>query len=133
MRFLLDTDICIYVLRDRPQSVLKRLQRTSPDAAGISVVTYLELTYGAWKSAHVEKNLANLQRLREVVQVVPIGEDSAEAYGGIRSSLERKGTSIGALDLLIAAHALSLGVTLVTNNVREFSRVDGLKIENWAA
>lgn len=133
MRFLLDTDICIYTLKNRPEPVLQRLKKTRAGDVAISVVTFLELTYGAWKSRHVQENLANLDRLRRTVAIEPLDAGAAEAYGRIRSTLERNGKPIGALDLLIAAQALSLGVTLVTNNVREFSRVEGLKIENWAA
>ncbi len=133
MRFLLDTDICIYILKNRPRSVLERLKKTPPGNVALSVVTYMELAYGAWKSDRVEQNLATLERLRQTISIEPLDENAADAYGRIRAGLERQGAQIGALDLLIAAQALSLGVTLVTNNVREFSRIDGLKIENWAA
>ena len=132
MRYLLDTIICIYVAKRKPASVMSRLSHMRPGEVGMSVITYLELTYGAWKSQQVEANLAKLEQLRAIIPVEPLDAGVAKRYGGLRIGLERKGTPIGAYDLLIAAHALSLGVTLVTNNVREFTRVDGLRVENWA-
>jgi len=98
----------------------------------MSVVTFLELTYGACKSQRVVENLARLEQLERVVPAQPLDAQVARDYGRIRADLEQKGALIGAYDLLIAAHALSLGLTLVTNNVREFRRVPGLKVENWA-
>ncbi len=98
----------------------------------MSIVTYLELVYGAYKSQAVEANLAQLERLRLLISVLPLEVDVALHYGRLRTELERKGSTIGAYDLLIAAHALSLGLTLVTNNVREFRRVGALRLENWA-
>ena len=103
-----------------------------PGDVGISVVTYFELTYGAWNSQHVERNLESLEELRRVIPVVSLSTDSASAYGRVRKQLERAGMTSGGYDLMIAAHALSLGVTLVTNSIREFSRVEGLTLENWA-
>jgi len=98
----------------------------------MSVVTYLELVYGAWRSEQVETNLARLEQLRHLIPVQSLGADVGRYYGRLRAELERKGVPIGAYDLMIAAHALSLGLTLVTNNVREFARVDGLRLDNWA-
>jgi tRNA(fMet)-specific endonuclease VapC len=95
-------------------------------------VTYLELVYGAWKSQHVERNLAKIEQLRLLIPVQSLDPDVARHYGRLRAELEKKGAPIGAYDLLIAAHALSLGLTLVTNNVREFGRVEGLHLDNWA-
>jgi tRNA(fMet)-specific endonuclease VapC len=97
----------------------------------MSVVTYLELVYGALKSQHPRENLAQIEHLRGLIPVLPLETDAAIRYGRLRAELERKGTLIGALDMLIASHALALGLTLVTNNVREFGRVPRLTVENW--
>ena len=98
----------------------------------MSIVTYLELVYGARKSQHVEASLARIERLRLLIPVQPLDIGVADHYGRLRTELERKGVPVGAYDLLIGAHALSLGLTLVTNNVREFARIEGLRMENWA-
>ena len=97
----------------------------------MSAITFAELINGARKSQRVEDNLRRLNALSELIEVLPFDKDAALTYGSVRSSLEKRGLIIGGNDLFIAAHALSLNVTLVTNNEREFSRVDGLKIENW--
>ena len=131
MRYLLDTNVCIYIARKQPASVLRRFERLRPGDVGISVVTWLELTYGAWKSAQREANLARLERFRQLVPVLPMDLAAAEHYGRIRATLEREGKPVGAYDLQIAAHAMSLRLTLVTNNVREFSRIPSLRMENW--
>jgi len=133
MRYLLDTNICIYIAKRKPPHALARLQQMRPGDVGMSVVTYFELIYGAWKSEATEANLAKIERLRGLIPVQPLGAEAARAYGQLRSQLEKKGAPIGAYDLLIATHALSLGLILVTNNIREFSRVASLRMENWAA
>ena len=97
----------------------------------MSVVTYLELIYGAYKSRNLEENLARVEQLANLIPVLPLDSSVGRHYGDLRTRLERAGTRIGAHDLLIAAHALSLGLIVVTNNVREFGRVRGLRIENW--
>jgi tRNA(fMet)-specific endonuclease VapC len=130
---MLDTDICIYVIKRKPVSVLKRLESLHPGQLALSVITFAELMNGAKKSQHVEKNVARLNALNELLEILPFNKQAAIAYGDIRSSLEKQGRVIGSNDLLIAAHALSLDFILVTNNQREFNRVDGLKIENWVA
>ena len=132
MQYLLDTNICIYIAKRKPEGVSKRLQEMRPGDVGMSVVTYLELVFGAWKSQQVESNLEKIEQLRRVIPVEPLDAGVGKHYGRIRAFLERKGLPIGAYDLLIAAHALTLGLTLVTNNVREFARIDGLALENWA-
>ena len=132
MRYLLDTNICIYIAKRKPSGVLARLQQLRLGDIGMSVVTYLELVYGAWRIEQVETNLARLEQLRHLIPVQSLGADVGRYYGRLRAELERKGVPIGAYDLMIAAHALSLGLTLVTNNVREFARVDGLRLDNWA-
>jgi len=132
VRYLLDTNICIYIAKRKPSGVLARLQQLRLGDIGMSVVTYLELVCGAWRSEQVETNLARLEQLRHLIPVQSLGADVGRYYGRLRAELERKGVPIGAYDLMIAAHALSLGLTLVTNNVREFARVDGLRLDNWA-
>jgi tRNA(fMet)-specific endonuclease VapC len=132
-RYLLDTNICIYIRQKRPEGVLRRFRKLRPGEAALSVITYGELLYGAMKS---EQRTAALERLRELVQLLPslpLPESAAEAYGGIRAGLESKGEMIGNNDLWIAAHARATGLILVTNNEREFRRVGGLKVQNWAA
>ena len=132
MRYLLDTNICIYIAKQQPAAVQARFRRLQPGDLGMSIVTYLELVYGAWKSQRAEANLAVIEQLRLSVPVLPLDVAVATDYGRLRAELERKGSPIGGHDLLIAAHALSLGLILVTNNVREFSRVARLRLENWA-
>lgn len=132
MKYLLDTNICIYIAKRRPESVLARLKQLRPGDIGMSVVTYMELIYGACKSQQQQANLDKIQQLREIIPVQPLNEASAEHYGRIRTELEKQGSPIGAYDLLIAAQAMSLGLTLVTNNVREFARIRGLRLNNWA-
>jgi len=129
--FMLDTDICIYIIKRKPGSVLKYFQRLQPGEISISAITFAELMNGAKKSHRVEDNIAILIELAELLEIKPFDQKAAIAYGDVRSSLEKKGNIIGSYDLLIAAHALSLDCILVTNNEKEFSRVDGLKIENW--
>ncbi len=133
MRYLLDTNICIYIANRKPGLALERLRELQPGDVGMSVVTYCELAYGASKSRQRQANLTRIERLRALIPVQPFTAAAAKAYGELRVGLERRGTPIGAYDMLIAAHAISLGLTLVTNNEREFSRVRGLTIENWAA
>jgi tRNA(fMet)-specific endonuclease VapC len=132
-RYLLDTNICIYIRQKNPEQVLRRFRRLHPGEAVLSVITYGELLYGAAKSAH---RAMALERLRELVRLLPamaLPETAAENYGTVRAELESKGALIGNHDLWIAAHALAAGLVLVTNNEREFRRVRGLKIQNWAA
>jgi tRNA(fMet)-specific endonuclease VapC len=131
-RYLLDTNICIYIRQKRPQEVLQRFRKLRPGEAALSVITCGELLYGAAKSAH---RTAALERLRELFHLLPalaLPETAAETYGAIRADLESKGEMIGNNDLWIAAHAVAASLTLVTNNEREFRRVRGLKVQNWA-
>lgn len=132
MRYLLDTNICIYIRRKRPPEILARFKNLQPGDLGISVITYGELSYGAAKSAEPERAQAGLQRLIEIVPVLPLPEDAGRAYGAIRAALGARGSPIGPNDLWIAAHALASRLILVTNNEREFKRVKGLTLENWA-
>lgn len=133
MRYLLDTNTLIYTLNARPghQRVLERFDREDPRDLFTSAVTLAELRYGAAKSQRREANHASIDRLARALNVAPFEEEAAAAYGPLRAELERAGTPIGPLDTLIAAHALSLGMTLITANAREFRRVRGLRTENW--
>ncbi len=132
MDYMLDTNMCIYLIKKRPAQVIERMRRMGPGDVGISAITVSELQYGAAKSEHPEKNREALGKFLTAFELVPFVIEAAVDYGEIRAKLERDGRPIGAMDLLIAAHARSLGVILVTNNVREFERVPGLCLENWA-
>jgi tRNA(fMet)-specific endonuclease VapC len=133
MRYMLDTDTLIYALNARPkhQAILERLDREEPEDLFVSAITLAELRYGAAKSRRREANAEKLRRVAEALNVSAFDEAAAAAYGGLRAELEGAGTPIGPLDTLIAAHALSLGMTLVTANTREFARVRALRVENW--
>jgi tRNA(fMet)-specific endonuclease VapC len=132
-RFLLDTNICIYIRQRRPPEVLTRFERLEPGDAVLSVITYGELLYGAAKSRQKELALARLAELTALLPALPLPEEAATEYGSIRAALEAKGDTIGGNDLWIAAHAKAAGLIVVTNNEREFKRVQGLKVQNWAA
>jgi tRNA(fMet)-specific endonuclease VapC len=131
-RYLFDTNICIYIRRRRPTEILKRFQALQSGDAVISVITYGELRYGAEKSQERERALALLDDLITLIPTQPLPAAAGEAYGAIRLDLERSGMMMGNNDLWIAAHARSAGLTLVTNNAREFRRVPSLALENWA-
>ena len=131
MKYLLDTNICIYLIRKKPQPVIQKFGDHSVGDIGVSSITAAELQYGVQKSRSQAQNQRALLHFLAPLIIVSFDVEAAVAYGGIRAALESKGTPIGALDTLIAAHALSLEAILVTNNVREFARVPGLVIENW--
>ncbi|WP_026872166.1 type II toxin-antitoxin system tRNA(fMet)-specific endonuclease VapC [Inquilinus limosus] len=130
-RYLLDTNICIYIRRRRPQEVLTRFEKLKPGEATLSVITYGELLYGVEKSPSRAKAMQVLRELVAYLPVLPLPADVGEAYGAIRADLEVRGEVIGNNDLWIAAHAKAAKLTLVTNNEREFRRIGGLKIQNW--
>lgn len=132
MRYMLDTNICIYAIKHKPEKVFLKLQKVEPEDVCISSITYAELVHGVEKSKAVERNRLALSLLLSIIEILDFDVDAADAYGKVRADLEKKGTPIGPLDMMIAGHALSLGYKVVTNNVKEFSRVKGLKIENWA-
>lgn len=132
MRYMLDTNICIYAIKHKPEKVFQELQKHDPSEVCISSVTYAELIHGVEKSAAVEKNRLALSILLANIEILDFNVSAANNYGKIRADLEKKGSPIGTLDMMIAGHAQSLGYTVVTNNVREFARVKNLKIENWA-
>jgi tRNA(fMet)-specific endonuclease VapC len=131
IRYLLDTNICIYIAKHNPPAVRARFEHVSADALAMSVITLGELQYGAEKSQARKKALAALRQLQSVIQVAPLTDAAGQHYGRVRSVLERKGQPIGNNDLWIAAHALAEDWVLVTNNEREFRRIEGLAIENW--
>ena len=131
MRYMLDTDICIYIANKKPKSVQQKLSALSSEDACLSAITFAELRYGAEKSRQRDQNLKILEHLRLLISVRSFDEAASEEYGFIRAHLERKGQLIGGNDLFIAAHAKSLGLILVTNNVREFKCVPGLTVEIW--
>ena len=132
MRYMLDTNICIYVIKHKPEKVFRKLQTIHPEDVCISSVTYAELVHGVEKSIAVEKNRLALSILLANMEILDFDVDAADCYGKIRAGLEKNGTPIGPLDMMIAGHAQSLGYTVITNNMKEFSRVAALKIENWA-
>jgi tRNA(fMet)-specific endonuclease VapC len=131
MRYLLDTNICIFLIKKKPEAVIARLEESISSGIGISSITLSELEYGIQKSTHIEKNALNLLRFLAPFDIVPFDEYAAREYGKIRAYLEKRGEPIGGMDMLIGAHAKSLATILVTNNVREFSRIDGIRVEDW--
>ncbi|OGU13099.1 MAG: twitching motility protein PilT [Geobacteraceae bacterium GWC2_53_11] len=133
MKLMLDTNICIYIIKQQPAAVLKRFLEYRIGDIGISSITLSELRYGVAKSTHQEKNTKALDEFITPLEVVSFDEEAAHVYGDIRATLEKAGTPIGSMDMLIAAHAVSLGIPLVTNNAREFIRIPALNIIDWLA
>ena len=131
MRYMLDTNICIYLIKQQPREVIDKFQEIAPGEVAISSVTVAEMMYGVAKSQHQGKNESALISFLAPLEIVDFGFKAAQHYGIIRADLEKMGTTIGAYDLMIAAHALSLGLVLVTNNEREFQRIPDLVVENW--
>lgn len=131
MNYLLDTDTCIFILRERPPEVRQRLENVGFAVVGLSAISAYELRYGAEKHPHPIKAREKLRRFQLPFQVLPWDEMAAIEAARIRTQLEKQGEMIGPYDVQIAAHARCLGLTLVTGNVGEFRRVQGLKIENW--
>jgi tRNA(fMet)-specific endonuclease VapC len=129
---MLDTNTCIYIIKEKPAHVLERFQKVPISDIGISSITLSELVYGAVKSSKPEQNHLALAQFVAPLEILAYDHSASQYYGSIRNHLEKRGTPIGALDMLIAAHALSAGCVLVTNNEKEFRRVPDLKIENWA-
>jgi len=131
MKCMLDTDSCIYIIRQKAHAIRERFEACAVGDIGISAITLSELEYGAEKTSQPKRNREALGQFIEALDIAPFDRQAAFQYGQIRVHLENKGQRIGGMDLLIAAHARSLGVTLVTNNEREFKRVPGLRVENW--
>ncbi len=128
---MLDTNICIYIIKKQPASVLERFEQLPFGSVSMSLVTYGELEYGALRSNNSNKALNTLEEIKNYIPVLPIEINVAKHYADIRADLAKKGTPIGNNDLWIAAHARALGHTIVSNNIKEFERVENLKLENW--
>ena len=131
MKYMLDTNICIFIIKNKPETVIRKFMEYDAGDICISAITYAELVHGVEKSAAREKNRIALTVFLSEIQIIPFDDAAAQAYGVVKAELQRRGPPIGPLDTLIAAHAKALKVVLVTNNTREFSRVDGLVVEDW--
>ena len=132
MRFLLDTNICIYIIKRSPVGLYERFQHLPVGDVGVSAITFCELQFGVANSSKPDTNQLALTQFLGPLEVLDFPSAAAIEFGAIRTHLQRAGTPIGNYDLLIAAHALHLGLSLVTNNTREFKRVPGLRVENWS-
>lgn len=132
MKYMLDTNICIYLIRQKPEKVLHHFKANSVGDVGISSITLAELSYGMEKSRQVRKNRQALDEFTLPLEVADFDEEAASAYGTVRAALEKAGAPVGSMDMLIGAHALSLGVTLVTNNMSEFKQIKNLKVVDWS-
>jgi tRNA(fMet)-specific endonuclease VapC len=130
MRFMLDTNICIYAIKHRPPEVLAALRAHAAAGLGLSSITVAELTFGVAKSGSL-RNQRALAQFLEPLEIADFDRRAADVYGPLRAALEGAGTPIGPLDTQLAAHAMALGVTLVTHNTREFARVPGLRLDDW--
>jgi tRNA(fMet)-specific endonuclease VapC len=131
MKYMLDTNTCIYIIKRKPQAVVERFLRIEISQIGISSITLSELMYGVSESTKPEQNQMALTQFMAPLEILPYGDDAAQYYGELSVHLEKKGTPIGSLDMLIAAHALSTACTLITHNEKEFTRIPNLEIENW--
>ena len=131
MKYFLDTDICIYIIKNNPPGGRSKFKKHKVGDIGISAITYAELQFGVANSSAIKKNTAAVAHFIRFLPVVPYDMAAALEYGRIYADLKKRGEIIGANDLHIAAHACALNCTLVTNNVREFTRVQDLKVENW--
>lgn len=131
MKYMLDTNICIYTIKHKPPEVIKNFLRHNPDEMCISSITYAELMHGVEKSQAVERNRIAITLFLSAITILPFNQYAAEEYGKVRAELERKGTPIGPMDMLIAGHARAEELVLVTNNTREFFRVENLEVEDW--
>jgi tRNA(fMet)-specific endonuclease VapC len=131
MQYMLDTNICIYIIKKKPPKVIDTLMKLEIGDVCISAITLAELEYGVEKSQHCERNKIALIGFLTPLEILPFSDKSAVKFGEIRATLEKKGQVIGAYDLLIGAHAFSENLTLVTNNTKEFSRIPNLSLENW--
>jgi len=132
IRTLLDTSICIDMIRGRAPHAVRRLRRREVGSVGISSITLAELEHGVEKSAEPPRNRIALAHFCAPLEICPFNDAAASRYGAIRTALERAGTPIGPLDTLIAAHAFALGARLVTGNEREFTRIPKLRVESWS-
>lgn len=133
MKYMLDTNVCVELIRKQPTKLVDHLNQLRAGDVGVSAITVSELQHGVHKSKNPEQNIAALEQFLLPLLVAEYDYDAASVYGQVRAYLERVGSPIGSMDLLIAAHALSLNAILVTNNVREFARVPDLQVEDWLA
>ena len=131
IKHMLDTNTCIYIIKRKPAMVIERFLKTKISQIGISSITLSELLYGVSKSSKPEQNQIALTQFTAPLEILSYGDEAAQYYGDLRAHLEKQGTPIGSLDMLIAAHALSTESTLITNNEKEFIRIPNLKIDNW--
>lgn len=131
MMFMLDTNTCIYLIKQKSRNLLKRFNNHSVGDIGISSITLAELQYGVAKSLYVDKNREALAEFILPLEIADFDEKAAESYGTVRTSLEKAGKPVGSMDMLIGAHALSLDVTVITNNIKEFRKIKNLKVEDW--
>ena len=132
MRYMLDTNTCIYLIKQKPEKVLRHFKAHSVGDIGISSITLAELRCGVERSQQVQRNRQALEEFTLPLEIAYFDEAAAEVYGSVRAGLEQAGTPVVSMDMLIAAHALSLGVTLVTNNLREFKKIKNLKVVDWS-
>jgi tRNA(fMet)-specific endonuclease VapC len=131
MMYMLDTNICIYAIKNKPESVLASIHSNLDAGLAVSAITLAELEHGVAASAYPERNAMALLQFLSVMSILPFDDSAAKEYGDICAALRKKGTPIGTMDMLIAAHAKSEGLILVTNNTKEFKRVESIKLENW--
>lgn len=131
MRYMLDTNMCIFAIKKKTENIIRNITSHDPEELCISSITYAELMHGVEKSQAKNRNHLALMMFLSNIQIVFFDDKAAEIYGAIRAELEKKGTPIGPMDMLIAAHAKSLGLIVVTNNTREFQRVEELQVEDW--
>ena len=131
MRFMLDTNICLYMIKGKPPQILSRLKNFNLGDLSVSSITLSELEYGVAKSSKPQQNRDALDAFLAPLEIFPFNGEAAYRYGQIRAFLEKEGKLIGAMDMLIGAHAVSASMTLVTNSIKEFCRIPGLRLENW--
>ena len=132
MKYMLDTNICIYLIKQKPEKVLRRFKNHSIGDIGISSITLAELRFGVEKSRQIQNNRQALEEFILPLEIADFDEKAAVIYGAVRAALEKAGTPVGSMDMLIGAHALSLDLTLVTNNVREFKQIKNLNVVDWS-
>ena len=132
MKYMLDTNICIYLIKQKPEKVLRRFKDHSMGDIGISSITLAELRFGVEKSQQIQNNRQALEEFILPLEIADFDEKAAVIYGAVRAALEKAGTPVGSMDMLIGAHALSLDLTLVTNNVREFKQIKNLNVVDWS-
>ena len=132
IKYLIDTNICIYIMNKRPIGIIHKFKQFEVGEIGVSTITVSELQYGVVKSKNRKLNKQRVEDFLSPLEIIPYDEIAANTYGDIRNKLEKRGESIGPLDMLIAAHALSRNLVLITNNEKEFKRVKNLKVKNWA-